>query len=321
MAADPKADAEILMDPVLQEREFLNDVRHYYDKNTPRFSSTHESAIAKAMHRELWGPCVETEKEAFEYVNALVLRAIGEVCDRFPTPMRVLDLGCGIGGTLLYLAARMVLDGIGVTLSRVGVRIAEGLAREAGLAAQCRFVEANYLDLPEMGERHMAYAIESFLHGPDPGRFFQSASAVMPVGARLIICDDFVTERAQRSRDRKARRNLTDFQRRWHVGSLITTSQAEGHAVNAGLKLVEDQDLTPYLRLRRPCDRTIAAFVNIGRGLPIRSPWWDSWVGGHAIQRCLLTGLVRYHFLVFDKAADLRTCGHVDAKYNSTGHR
>jgi len=281
----------------------LNGVRTYYDKNTPRFARSHQSAVAKAMHREVWGPCVQTEKEAFEYVNALVLRAIGDVSGRFPFPMRVLDLGCGIGGTLLYLAARIAVDGIGVTLSRVGVRIAEGLARESGVAGRCRFVEANYLDLPDVGDRHVAYAIESFLHGPDAARFFQSAAAVMPLGARLIVCDDFVTEGAQRSGDRKARRNLADFRRRWHVGSLITMSQAEGYGVNAGLRLIEDKDLTPYLRLRRPCDRTIAIFVNVGRGLPFRSPWWDSWVGGHAIQRCLLTGLVRYHFLVFEKTA------------------
>jgi SAM-dependent methyltransferase len=304
MAPDPKTDARMLIVQVRsQHRGFLNGVRTYYDKNTPRFAHSHQSAVAKAMHREVWGPCVQTEKEAFEYVNALVLRAIGEISDRFPSPMRVLDLGCGIGGTLLYLAARIAVDGIGVSLSRVGVRIAEGLAREAGLAGQCRFVEANYLDLPDVGDRHVAYAIEAFLHGPDAARFFQSASAVMPMGARLIVCDDFVTEGADRSGDWRARRDLADFRQRWHVGSLITTSQAKGYGVNAGLRLTEDQDLTPYLRLRRPCDRTIAAFVNIGRGLPFRSPWWDSWVGGHAIQRCLLAGLVQYHFLVFDKIA------------------
>jgi hypothetical protein len=66
-------------------------------------------------------------------------------------------------------------------------------------------------------------------------------------------------------------------------------------------RLIENRDLTPYLRLQRPCDRMIAKCVTIGRGLPIRSPWWDSWVGGHAIQRCLLTGMIRDHFLVFEK--------------------
>jgi hypothetical protein len=142
--------------------------------------------------------------------------------------------------------------------------------------------------------------IESSLHGPDPARFFASAAAVIPSGGRLIICDDFLTEAAEATRDRIARRNLADFRRGWHVGSLITPKQAEAYGQAEGLRLIENRDLTPYLRLQRPCDRMIATFVTIGRGLPIRSPWWDSWVGGHAIQRCLLTGTIRYHFLVFE---------------------
>ncbi len=187
-------------------------------------------------------------------------------------------------------------------MSPVGVHLAESLALENGLAGECRFLEANYLELPDVGLRQAVYAIESFLHGPDPARFFRSAGAVIPRGGRLIICDDFLTEGAEGSRDRMARRDLADFRRGWHVGSLITTTQAEVYAEAAGFRLIDNQDLTPYLRLRRPCDRLIATFVNLGRGLPFRSPWWDSWVGGHAIQRCLLTGLIRYHFLVFEKA-------------------
>lgn len=285
-----------------EDRGFLNGVRTYYDKNTPRFVRSHQSAVAKAIHREVWGPGVQTEKDAFEYVNALVLRAISNGSAPGLSPLPVLDLGCGVGGTLFYLAVRMPISGIGITLSPVGVRLAERLAVEDGLAGQCRFMEANYLELPDLGPRQAVYAIESFLHGPDPARFFRSAAAVIPAGGRLIVCDDFLTEAAEASRDRTAQRDLADFRRGWHVGSLITTAQAEVYAETAGLHLIDNQDLTPYLRLRRPCDRLIATFVNVGRGLPFRSPWWDSWVGGHAIQRCLLTGLIRYHFLVFEKA-------------------
>ena len=284
-----------------EHRGFLNGVRAYYDKNTPRFVRAHESAVAKAIHREVWGPGVRNEREAFEYVNALVLRTLEEVASRFPSPLPVLDLGCGVGGTLFYLAARIPIDGVGVTLSPVGVRIAEDLARETGLTPHCRFVEANYLELPAVGMRSVVYAIESFLHGPDPAQFFRSAAAVIPDGGRLIICDDFLSESAAASQDRKGARNLADFRRGWHVGSLISIAQAEVHARSSGLRLIDNQDLTPYLRLRRPWDRLIAAFVNLGRALPFRSPWWDSWVGGHAIQRCLLTGLIRYHFLTFEK--------------------
>jgi SAM-dependent methyltransferase len=284
-----------------EDRGFLNGVRTYYDKNTPRFVRSHQSAVAKAIHREVWGPGVQTEKEAFEYVNALVLRAISNGPAPGLSPLPVLDLGCGVGGTLFYLAARMPIAGIGITLSPVGVRLAERLADENGLAGQCRFLEANYLELPDVGLRQAVYAIESFLHGPDPARFFRSVGAVIPRGGRLIVCDDFLTEGAEVN-DRTARRDLTDFRRGWHVGSLITTTQSQVYAEAAGFRLIDNQDLTPYLRLRRPCDRLIATFVNLGRSLPFRSPWWDSWVGGYAIQRCLLTGLIRYHLLVFEKA-------------------
>jgi CheY-like chemotaxis protein len=75
------------------------------------------------------------------------------------------------------------------------------------------------------------------------------------------------------------------------------------YAGREGLALIDDRELTSYLTLQRPCDRLIAAFVRLGRGIPFRSPWWDSWVGGHAIQQCLLTGLVQYRFLIFEKVA------------------
>jgi SAM-dependent methyltransferase len=284
----------------LEVRRFLDGVRTYYDRNTPRFVRSHQSAVVNAIHREVWGPGVHTEKEAFEYVNQLVLSVIGKLAGKFPAPMRVLDLGCGVGGTLFYLAERIPIQAVGVTLSPVGVRLAESLARDAGFDGVCQFVEANYLDLPELESRHAIFAIESFLHGPDAGRFFRSAASVLAAGGRLIVCDDFSTENGEQTGDRTATRNLAEFKRGWHVGSLITTAQAKVHAANAGLRLIDDQDLTPHLRLRRPYDRLIAAFVNLGRGLSFRSPWWDSWVGGHAIQRCLLTGLVQYRLLIFE---------------------
>jgi SAM-dependent methyltransferase len=305
MAADPPTYIrKLTVQAQTQRHRFVDGVRTYYDKNTPRFVRSHQSAVANAIHREVWGPGVRREKEAFEYVNSLVMRSITAIAGSFPSPMRVLDLGCGVGGTLFYLAERTPIDGVGITLSPVGVRLAESLAHETGLFAQCRFLEANYLDLPNVGARHAVYAIESFLHAPDADRFFQSVTAVIPRGGRLIVCDDFLTEGGAASSGRKDRRNLADFRRGWHVGTLITRRQAEIQAENAGLRLVDNQDLTPYLRLRRPCDRLIALLVNLGRGLPFRSPWWDSWVGGHAIQRCLLTGLTEYHFLVFEKVLD-----------------
>ena len=280
---------------------FLREVKTYYDKNTKRFVNHHESGAVNALHRAVWGPGVTTQEEAFQYVNQLLLQVMQEQAPRFPSPLRVLDLGCGVGGSLFYLAHHLPMQAVGVTLSPVQVELAKQTAQALQLEGQCRFVEADFLHLPALDPHAAVFAIESFVHCPDAERFFTAVSAVLPSGGRLLLCDDFLSSSAPRRLDRKAKRFLAEFQRGWHVRSLITTAQAQTYAANAGLRLIDDRDLTPYLALRRPWDRFIAVCVSLGRGLPLRAPWWLNWIGGHAAQTCLLSGLVDYRFVVFEK--------------------
>ena len=282
--------------------DFLDDVKTYYDKNTQRFVDHHESGSVDALHRAVWGPGVTTQDEAFQYVNQLLLEALQELAGHFPAPLRVLDLGCGVGGSLFYLASRLPIEAVGVTLSPVQVTLANQRAQALGLDQQCRFIEADFLRLPALEPHPAIFAVESFVHGPDAEAFFASASAILPPGGRLILCDDLLTPEAQRDDSRKTRRLLDDFRRGWHVRSLVTPAQAQTYAARAGLRLVDNRDLTPYLALRRPWDRVIGFCVDIGRGLPLRAPWWLCWVGGHAVQTCLLSGRVEYRLLVFEKS-------------------
>ncbi len=283
------------------DASFVNDVKTYYDQNTKRFVTHHESGLVNALHRAVWGPGVTTQAEAFQYVNHLLLQVMQELVPAFPTPLSVLDLGCGVGGSLFYLAQRLPMQAVGVTLSPVQIELANRQAQSLQLDSQCRFVEADFLHLPRLDPQVAVFAIESFVHCPDAKRFFTAASAVIPAGGRLMICDDFLASSTPHRLDRKAKRLLEDFRRGWHVRSLMTTVQAQTYAAGAGLRLIDNRDLTPYLALRRPWDRFIAVWVTLGRWLPLRAPWWLCWLGGHAVQRCLLLGLIEYRFVVFEK--------------------
>jgi SAM-dependent methyltransferase len=283
------------------DASFLHDVKTYYDKNTRRFVRHHDSGSVDAMHRGVWAPEVTTQAEAFQYVNGLLLKAIQDLTSRFATPLNVLDLGCGVGGSLFYLAPRLPIEAVGVTLSPVQVAFAQAKAQRLHLAHRCRFMEANFLHLPDLKPHVAVFAIESFVHCPDAARFFTAASDVLLSGGRLIMCDDFLTSPCESHLDHKARQYLADFRRGWHLRSLIATTQVQAHATNAGLTLIDNRDLTPYLALQSRWDRFIGRCVRWGHWLPLRAPCWLNWVGGHGGQMGLLSGLVKYRFLVFEK--------------------
>lgn len=273
--------------------DVLKAVRRYYDSNTRLFDK-HESGASDAVHRAVWGPGVSRREAAFDYVNGLIM-------ERVKGAGRVLDLGCGIGGTLFYLLRRTDGTGLGVTLSPVQAERARRRARELGMQDRVRFRVTSYLDLPKGTRADAAWAVESFVHGPDPGAFFRSAAAALEPGGVLVVCDDFLTLRGA---ERAQARCLRDFRWGWHVHSLVTPARAAELAREAGFTLEEDHDLTPHLELRRPWDRFIALCVRLFGWIRLDSPWWRSWVGGEGIQAALASGLATYRFLVFRRAAD-----------------
>ncbi|MFL6151157.1 MAG: SAM-dependent methyltransferase [Ornithinibacter sp.] len=261
------------------------DVRRYYDANTWKFLL---SGSQRAIHRELWGPGVTNRSEAVHHAHALVLAELGQD-DR-----RVLDLGCGVGTAALYLADRMPVEVVGVSISPEQVRLAERYAAQGGpRPGTVRFREADFIDLPgDLAAFDLAFAIESFVHADPATAFFREAARVLRPGGALVIIDDVRTGDPSDPR-------LADFRAGWHAPNVVSVDEAAALAADAGLTLVGSRDLSPLQRLRRPRDRVIHAaqpLLRLGRG---RSMWADSMVGGDALQRCHLDGVLEYRLLRF----------------------
>ncbi|MBL8046000.1 MAG: methyltransferase domain-containing protein [Anaerolineales bacterium] len=270
-------------------------VAEYYDENTRPFLNFFGSGTGvAAIHRQLWGPGVKTEREAFEFLNQLILDEILGM--RGEELGRVLDLGCGIGGTATWLAQRSAAQIFGITISEVQAQLATERARQLGVAAQCEFAQGDFLNLPEAGPFAAAYAIESFIHAEDPARFFTEAARVLAPGARLVICDDFLATNALPP---EAERWLNLFQSGWHLANLKTVPAAQKHASAAGLRFLTGQPLSQYLR---PVPEWV---VQAGTALlnftPKNSKYWQSLRGSTALQKCIRAGWTEYHALVWEK--------------------
>jgi len=283
--------------PVKQEPlDHLSDVQRYFDENSARFIRRGQGGAS--IHRAVWGPGVKTREAAFHYVEELI-RA--ELCGRSEIP-RVLDLGCGVGSSLLYLASSMNLMAEGITISAVQAAHAQKLVEASALTDRVRCREGNYLDLfPDLVDFDLAFAIEAFVHTPDAPRFFEESARAIRPGGKLILCDDFLALQDRTRAPKRERRWIANFERGWHIGSLITVEQASELAAAAGFRFVKSSDLTPHLELRRVRDRLVAWALQVERLVPLRSKYWMALSGGDALQRALVARAIRYCFVVFER--------------------
>jgi SAM-dependent methyltransferase len=277
-------------------------VRAYYERNTRLFLALGLGRQARSIHRAVWAEGAASYDEALGYVNRLILRAIQGVGGRGDVGIiRVLDVGCGVGGTLFDLIghAGPGLHGVGLTISRTQVRLARRHALAHGIAERCLFVEGDYLDIPCGPGFDLAFAVESLAHAPDLGRALRQVAGALRPGGRLVICDDVLAPgRLQGEREASW---VAAFRRGWYVPGITTASEVVALVEAAGLRLVEQRDLTPHLRLVRLPDALVDIILRAGERLPGRHLFLQSALGGLALQHCLGRGVIQYQWLVFEK--------------------
>ncbi len=283
----------------------FRQVRDYYERNTDRFLRWGKDEGTFNLHGALWAPGVASLSEAMNHANELVAREI-EQC---PYEVhRVLDLGCGVGASIFYLARRLpsIRRFSGISLSPVQIARARRLVPESQ-KSRFHFKTGNFLQVPaERFRADFSYSIEAFAHGPDPAAFFSSQADVLPSGGRLVIIDDCLGAGFRESMASvRQHRLLADYRRNWLLPGLRTPADLQSIAEAQGFRLIKDHHLTPFLRLRRPRDRMISLLVGCLGPLMERHPYLRSLRGGDAKQKCYLEGLIQYRLLVFENVTPL----------------
>jgi SAM-dependent methyltransferase len=275
------------------------EIRGYYDRHTPAFVALGQRGSDGAIHRAVWGPGTLGRRDAFRYVEDRIADVIARHTPSSGAP-HVVDLGCGVGTSLCYLAARLPIRGTGITVSPVQVRLAADRIRAAGRADRLRCLEGDYCQVPPgVGPADVAYAIESFVHGVDPARFFAECGRLVRPGGALVVCDDFRRPTA----DPEAAAYVEQFRRGWHVNTLLTRDEVRSLAISGGFAHESTLDLTPYLELRRGRDRAARLLLALAARLPWTPARLDYLFGGTALQTCLARGWIGYDLVVFTRPA------------------
>ncbi len=223
---------------------------------------------------------------------------------------RVLDLACGGGETLLFLAARApAVRFAGIAPQADLARRASALLARAGLGERCRVVagdsaaaepheqiDAWWAAGTAARELDLAYAVGSFADARDPAQLLPRVSPRLRAGGRLLLCGDFAVTPARTPAER---RWLEEIRAGRGGRALLRRTAVERLASAAGLRLVECRDLTSERGPRRV--RLRAALAAAGRMFGARSRFWERRVAADALRRCLQSGAARTLFMVLTR--------------------
>jgi MPBQ/MSBQ methyltransferase len=109
--------------------------------------------------------------------------------DRLPPGSRILDVGCGIGGSARLLALHYGFDVLAISISPAQIARARALTPPE-LADHCRFavMDALALDLPDMGF-DAVWSVEAAPHMPDKQRYVDELLRMLRPHGRLAMAD------------------------------------------------------------------------------------------------------------------------------------
>lgn len=178
-------------------------IQQFYDAS----SGLWEQVWGEHMHHGYYGADGSLKKERRQAQIDLIEELLdwAGLPDRkaLPESYGILDVGCGIGGSTLYLTEKfsslpgnnLSLDGevdrvtaTGITLSPVQANRATERAKIAGLESNVNFLVADALNMPFPDDSFdLVWSLESGEHMPDKIKFLQECYRVLKPGGTLIL--------------------------------------------------------------------------------------------------------------------------------------
>lgn len=210
------------------------DIERYYDLSESQYRVFWNLDKSRSLHYGYWDASTKNFHQALLNINNILCQKACVTKDDL-----VLDAGCGIGGSSIWLAKNIGCKVTGISLSQKQVNTANAFAAKEEVDHLAKFYVKDFTDTGFTDESFtVIWAIESVCHAADKSAFLKEAYRLINKKGRLILADFFKKE----DLEGKDADQIQQWAHGWAVQDFATQHQFEKQIQQSGFDQIITQD-------------------------------------------------------------------------------
>ncbi|WP_424357413.1 class I SAM-dependent methyltransferase [Methanocella sp. MCL-LM] len=215
-------------------------INRYFTKTQALYELIWMTQDSLAMHYGVWNDSIKNINDAQINENQLVAD-----CLKLESSDIVLDAGCGVCGSALWMAEKYGCKIRGITISDKQVEHAKKFIRQRKMEDR---VTAEMNDFCNTGYPDQSFTkvfgIESICYAPKKADFLKEAYRLLKPKGRLVVADAFLPREELADAEKKM---YEDWCEGWAVPGLETIGGFKQQLRAAGFDNIEFRDITKYI--------------------------------------------------------------------------
>jgi ubiquinone/menaquinone biosynthesis C-methylase UbiE len=221
----------------MQLTNYHKKIVDYYLESENAYKDSWDLNNSLAIHYGYWDEKVKSFPQSLLRMNEVMMEAAA-----IKSSDKVLDAGCGIGGSSIFLAKQLGCEVTGISLSEKQVTQAKELADKQKVRDKTEFKVMDYCatNFPDKSF-DIVWGCESICYAEDKEQFINEAWRLLKPGGRLVVADGFVTD--LNNNNHPIIRSWLDG---WHVNYLDSPQRFQEFMNSAGFQNILYRDISKF---------------------------------------------------------------------------